>query len=214
MADGGAASSRVPPSWRISDPGVEPGPGVGISDPGAGGLAIRTRRLVLAVMSPATMTAVLTQDWPAARRLVGAEFPDEWRGDRWVWLADCISAAESDAAAVPWGPRLLLRTGTDGVAVVGQTGFHGRPDQEGVAEFGYMIVRAYRRQGFAEEAVRSLLGWAQSQPEVRRFRATVDPANEASIGLLRKVGFAEIGRRSHVERGEELVFQLAASRAG
>jgi ribosomal-protein-alanine N-acetyltransferase len=75
-----------------------------------------------------------------------------------------------------------------------------------VAEFGYMVVTAERRRGYAEEAVRALLTWAECQPAVRIFRATVDPDNSASISLLRKLGFTEAGRERHAQRGEEVVF--------
>jgi RimJ/RimL family protein N-acetyltransferase len=162
-------------------------------------------------MSAASMRAVLARDWPAARRLLGADFPEEWRADSWPWLVNCVPQAEADPGWVAWGPRLLLLPETDRAIVVGEAGFHGRPDADGVAEFGYTVVARHRRQGFAEEAVRGVLRWAAATPDVQVFRATVDPANGASIGLLRKVGLAQVGRCRHPERGEELVFELDAS---
>lgn len=172
---------------------------------------VRTARLVLTPMPIELMRAVVAKDWSAVGRLLGADFPDDWRGDEWWWLPRWLAEVESDRTLVRWGPHLLLRVHEDGRrTVVGEAGFHGRPGKDGVAEFGYMTVRAHRRRGYAEEAVRGLLAWAARQDGVPAFRATVNPANEASIGLLRKLGFTEVGRRVHPERGEELVFERAA----
>jgi RimJ/RimL family protein N-acetyltransferase len=158
------------------------------------------------------MAAVLGKDWSATRRLLGADFPAEWRADGWPWLSSCLAQVERDPGWAAWGPRLLLCR-DDGDPLVGEAGFHAPPDPDGIVEFGYTIVLARRRQGFAEEAARGLLGWARPQPAVRTFRATIDPGNAASLGLIRKLGFAEVGRRVHPERGEELVFELPASAA-
>ncbi len=175
---------------------------------------LRTARLVLAPMPLELMRAVVAEDRSTVARLLGAGFPDEWGADEWFWLPRWLSEVDRDPTLLPWGPHLLLQMGQDGSrTVVGEAGFHGRPDPDGVAEFGYMTVREHRRRGYAEEAVRALLGWGQRQEGVRTFRATVDPANDASIGLLRKLAFAQVGRRIHPERGEELVFERAASQA-
>jgi RimJ/RimL family protein N-acetyltransferase len=173
---------------------------------------VRTARLVLFPMPVDLMRAVVAKDWGTVARLLGAEFPEDWRGDEWFWLPRWLADVEGDPALVRWGPHLLVHVDDNGArTVVGEAGFHGRPDPDGVAEFGYMTVRAHRRRGYAQEAVRGLLGWAEKRQGVRMFRATVDPGNDASIGLLRKMGFAEVGRRTHPVRGEELVFELTAS---
>jgi RimJ/RimL family protein N-acetyltransferase len=176
-----------------------------------GSAVVRTRRLTLVPMSAALMAAVLAKAWPITRRLLGSDFPQEWRADGWPWLSSCLAEADRDPGWTAWGPRLLLLHEDESRPVVGEVGFHGRPDPDGVAEFGYTIVLARRRQGFAEEAVRGLLSWADTHPELRRSRATIDPANAASLALIRKLGFVEVGRRRHPERGEELVFEREAS---
>jgi RimJ/RimL family protein N-acetyltransferase len=165
-------------------------------------------------MSLELMSAVVTRDWSGVARLLGAEFPEEWRDDSWFWLPRWLAVAQRDPAAVEWGPRLVLGANEDGSrTVLGEVGFHGRPDADGVAEFGYMIARAHRRQGHAERAVRALLAWGEAQPGVRIFRATVAPANTASIALLRKLDFTATGRQHTPERGEELVFERGVEQA-
>jgi ribosomal-protein-alanine N-acetyltransferase len=107
----------------------------------------------------------------------------------------------------PWLLRpMLLR---DGRVAVGHINFHGPPDAEGVPEIGYTVLPAYRRRGYASEAVRALFDWAMSEHGVRRFRASVSPTNQASLGLIAKLGFTRVGDQWDEEDGLELVFEAA-----
>jgi [ribosomal protein S5]-alanine N-acetyltransferase len=105
---------------------------------------------------------------------------------------------------------MLLRTpdGSGGrqPIVVGEAGFHGPPDGDGRIEFGYMVVSEHRRRGYAEEAVRALLAWATADYQITRFRAGISPHNIASLNLIRKLGFVQVGTYHHETRGEELIF--------
>lgn len=163
-------------------------------------------------MTPRFMRAVNAARWTAARRLLGAEIPGEWRtGNRpWrQWLAARAAEAEADATFLPWLPRVqLLRPGdsTTASAVVGEVGFHGPPDETGRVELGYSVVSAYRRRGFAEEAVRALTAAAAAEHGVTRFRAGIAPDNTPSLNLIRKLGFTQVGSRHHEALGEQLIF--------
>ena len=72
--------------------------------------------------------------------------------------------------------------------LVGDLGFKGRPDDEGTVEIGYSVLPAYRRQGFAWEAVRALVKWGLAQQEVRRIVAECSADNGPSIRVLEKAG--------------------------
>jgi [ribosomal protein S5]-alanine N-acetyltransferase len=172
---------------------------------------IGTRRLNLAPMSLAVMSAVLTGDWHEAAHLVGSPLPEEWRRENWGWLQHHVTEAVHDPSSTAWGPRLLLRWAADAkrqgsIALVGEAGFHGRPDEEGEVEIGYMTAAKHRRQGYAEEAATALLAWAADKG-VTSCKASVDPLNGPSINLLCKLGFGEAGRYRHAERGEQLLFR-------
>jgi len=96
-------------------------------------------------------------------------------------------AVEIDASMLGWGLWLVLDA--RGRSLVGDVGFKGPPGDDGAIEIGYGIVPPYRRKGLATEAVRGLLGWAWAQPGVSRIVARCYAVNEASIGVLTKVGF-------------------------
>lgn len=173
---------------------------------------IRAPRLDLVLMTPRFMTAIHEADWMAAGRLLGAELPSEWRAgsESWrQWLGTRAAEAEADAAFIPWLPRVqLLRPEESRTkpAVVGEVGFHGPPDESGRVEIGYGVVSAYRRRGFAEEAVRALTASAAREHGVTRFEAGIAPDNTPSLNLIRKLGFTQVGHRHHEKLGEQLIF--------
>lgn len=58
---------------------------------------------------------------------------------------------------------------------------------------GYELARAYWRQGIMTEALTAVLSFAFDQAGLHRVQALVMPGNEASIGLLCKLGFTHEG---------------------
>ena len=61
------------------------------------------------------------------------------------------------------------------------------------AEIGYSVVRAYRGQGIASEAVAGLVEEGFRRAQVRRLRAYCLPENLASRAVLRRNGFEDRG---------------------
>jgi RimJ/RimL family protein N-acetyltransferase len=172
---------------------------------------VHAPRLDLVLMRPALMRAMLVGDWAVVEGTLGARVPEEWRTASWIWFGARADAMEEDPTTLPWFTRvLLLRSRAQAAAtaptIVGHAGFHGPPDEQGRVELGYTIVTELRRQGFAEEAVRALMAWAANAAGVTRFRASVGPWNAPSLGLVRKLGFVQVGVQWDEEDGEELVF--------
>jgi RimJ/RimL family protein N-acetyltransferase len=56
-------------------------------------------------------------------------------------------------------------------------------------ELGYVLGRAYWGQGFMREALETLCAHAFSAMSMRRLEAEVNPDNEPSNALLRRIGF-------------------------
>jgi [ribosomal protein S5]-alanine N-acetyltransferase len=128
-----------------------------------------------------------------------------------------LEKLRADAAERPWAPRLILLR-DDSSTTVGHAGFHGKPGTNAInspnaVEIGYSIFEPYRRQGYATEAVRALIDWAQRQPGVERIIASISPTNEPSLAIARRFGFVEIGRHWDDEDGEELEFELVGGAA-
>jgi len=167
--------------------------------------SITSRRLQLRLMSAEFIDAVLALERGEAARIIGAELPPKWPDDDATWLLG-FRRKQMDAASVPWLVRAVIRT--EDQAFLGHIGFHG-PPEGGMAEVGYTVFEPYRRKGYAEEALRALLSWAQNEHGITRFRASVGPTNDPSLSLVKKLGFVETGVQWDERDGEELVFELA-----
>lgn len=77
--------------------------------------------------------------------------------------------------------------------IVGGIGYKGLPDDAGTVEVGYGVNKAYRRQGFASEAVNGMAEWALSKEKVRFVTAQTEPENEISQKVLLRNGFVRDG---------------------
>lgn len=62
-------------------------------------------------------------------------------------------------------------------------------------ELGYNISPAFRRQGYASEALSAMIRLLQQELKVDLLLAGIMEDNDPSRGLLRKLGFQEEGRR-------------------
>ena len=94
----------------------------------------------------------------------------------------------------------------DGAEVVGGTGLHPRVG-EGAVEIGYWLRASRVGQGLATESSAALTRVAIEVCGIDRVEIRVDPANEASLAIPRRLGFVEEGtlrRRLHGPDGTPL----------
>ena len=89
------------------------------------------------------------------------------------------------------GTFLIVRDGT----VLGDCGWFGPPDEDGEAEIGYGLAPSARGNGAGAAAVELLVTWVLAQG-ARSVRAEVLPGNAASLRLLHRLGFQDIGERA------------------
>jgi [ribosomal protein S5]-alanine N-acetyltransferase len=107
-------------------------------------------------------------------------------------LPHVLHELERDPMQVGWQAWYWICDSPSGRVLVGGGGFKGKP-ANGIVEIGYETRAAYRRQGFAVEAVCALVDWALIDPCVNTVVAHADAVNAASIGVLRKCGFDDVG---------------------
>lgn len=100
----------------------------------------------------------------------------------------------------PWCSTFLIRRKRDG-RLVGACGFKAAPD-EGRVEVGYGVAPEARGEGAATAALRALAALA-FEAGASEVLAEVEPANLASLAVVRKAGFEQIGRRVD-ESGDEV----------
>lgn len=101
---------------------------------------------------------------------------EQVRGD----IARSVAAPPEAHAA--W---VVLRAGR----AVGFVNYHHRDMRNRRLEIGYLIGRAFWRQGLAREAVSALNDHCFGALQAYRVEATVSPGNRGSIALLERLGF-------------------------
>lgn len=170
---------------------------------------IATTRFELVSMSLRFMRLLLARDLAAAEAEIGASIPVDMADRLDAFLEFRIADLEIDETAQPWLGRAIVQTDADGTRrAIGSAGFHSPPGADGRVEVGYRVEPDYRRQGVASEVVRALFDWAAREHDVQRFRASVSPGNVASLAIIGRLGFRQVGVQMDDIDGEELAFEL------
>jgi ribosomal-protein-alanine N-acetyltransferase len=105
-------------------------------------------------------------------------------GETTAFLQRC-EKAWADGAAFPWS---LWRKDDGGF--VGSIEARVHPP---AVDLGYLLVQRWWRQGLMTEALRPVIAWAFTRPEIHRVWATCDIENEASARVLERVGMQREG---------------------
>ncbi len=122
--------------------------------------------------------------------------PEDKRHVDPAWLARVRRSPPHD----PWARGFKVVRKCDGTEV-GQCGFTGPPDADGVVEIAYGVHEPFRGQGFATEAAGALSSFAMADARVRVIRAHTLPVENASGRVLAKCGFSKVGQAVDHEAG-------------
>jgi [ribosomal protein S5]-alanine N-acetyltransferase len=181
-------------------------------------MRISAPRLDLVPMSPAFLDALLRGRRGEAAACLGAHVPEWWPDEHDEgFLRLRLKEMRDRPQTEQWLVRALVDRHTR--EMIGHAGFHGPPGKNGIGkadalEVGYTVFPAFRRRGFATEAVSALIDWARSEHGVHDFIASIASGNEPSLGVVRKLGFVRTGKQWDEEHGHELVFQLSEEGKG
>jgi RimJ/RimL family protein N-acetyltransferase len=158
---------------------------------------VLTARLELV---PFTLELILAEinDRHRLEQLLDARVPKAWPppfNDSSTQAFFLTQITEDPDAVGWWGWYFILRRPESRV-LIGNGGFKGRPNAEGVVETGYSVLAEFHKQGYGSEAIAGLVRWAFSHPEVTAVIAETLPNLHASMRLLEKLGFAQTGSGS------------------
>lgn len=159
-------------------------------------LRLRTRRLELIAGTPDVVRAQIS-DRDRFPRLLEARVARarEHGPDHQETEENMAQALEKGPEQVGWWCwYFLLHNRVTGHRVlIGDGGFRGPPADDGTVEIGYSLLPPHRNKGYTTEAVQALVSWAFQHPQVTRVIAEAQPGNTASIRVLQKAGFNEVG---------------------
>lgn len=165
---------------------------------------IETAHLQLIPMEATHFEAILGNK-EELEPMLGVRVPDDWPTFP-ESMPHGYEILKADATAANWGFYLFIHTGDR--VLIGEGGFKGRPDREGVVEIGYALVSEYRLRGLATEAAQGLTHYAFSHPEVMIVQAHTLYDGTASINVLKKLGMKFISSVQDPEDGEVLRWRM------
>ncbi|MES9519845.1 GNAT family N-acetyltransferase [Streptomyces capoamus] len=145
------------------------------------------------------LRAIEPDDWTAFAR-----FADDGRPEGRLELPRSAEShrawAKQQAVAEGGGDRFRLAVETTaGKELVGTVGSHRTGSCSGWFECDVMIGAEHRRRGYAAEALALLLRYMFAERRYHKCLAVIFARNEASLALMRRLGFTEEGRlREHV----------------
>lgn len=76
--------------------------------------------------------------------------------------------------------------------IIGDMGFKGGPDENGVMEIGYSMVPQYQGKGYTTEMAKAFCDWGIQKECVKKIVATCSIYNHASIRVLEKLGMVKV----------------------
>lgn len=162
------------------------------------------------LLDPSALRAMMDGDLAAASNVQGRELPSFFLEEKWLWEIR-LHQIETSPDDAPWLVRAVVLHPGD--AVVGHAGFHGPPDEAGMIELAYTIAPEHRGNGYAHAVLKALLDEATASPDVTTARATVSPDNAASLAVIHRGQFTQVGEQWDEVDGLELVFEKSVGAA-
>ncbi|MEM9443099.1 MAG: GNAT family N-acetyltransferase [Pseudomonadota bacterium] len=155
------------------------------------GSTIETARLLLSPLDEThagDFESLFRNDWEAIKQTGQIPFPATKEAMQ-IWIAKC---------SMPGSHAFCVSTKVDGQSI-GVVGFGG---SHAISELGYILGRAFWGQGYATEAVKTMVGLARSFG-LGGLQAYSFVENPASARVLEKAGFSNMGTivREYPKRG-------------
>lgn len=106
-------------------------------------------------------------------------------------IVNYLDNLKEDPELLGWGAWFV--TLADNNQVIGDIGFKGKPDKQGIVEVGFGIIPETHNKGIATESVRAIIEWALSSIIVKKIVAECLIDNIPSIKVLEKLGMTRTG---------------------
>jgi ribosomal-protein-alanine N-acetyltransferase len=159
---------------------------------------IETERLQLIACNKMHLNALIESERSLAG-LLGVELAENWLVFPEA-AAYSLKMLEANPQILRWGMHLFIKK--DENKIIGNGGFKGVADEQGMVEIGYAISPLYENQGLATEAARGMIDYAFSWSNVRMVDAHTLAEENASVKVLEKCGMTRIAEIHDEEDGD------------
>lgn len=155
-----------------------------------------TKRLILVPHSCELLHAEI-HDHAELSRLLNASVPSNWppesTKDALPFFLNTLQSSSENIGWLGWYALAKNANTAHSTELVGGGGFMG-PPSSGTVQIGYSVIDQHQGIGYATEVVESLIQWALSHSECDVVEAETEWANPASVRVLKKNGFSQIGK--------------------
>lgn len=124
---------------------------------------------------------------------LGIKTDEKWPTSDTMDILPIINAS-LEKNSIPSGFEFWMIIKKENMRVIGDIGFHGKPNENGEVEIGFGLVEHERGKGFGFESLKSIMNWLSSQDSVKVIKAGCLISNKPSTRILEKVGMKEINR--------------------
>lgn len=159
---------------------------------------IQTERLILReiISSDAEDVFTIRGNYEVTKYNSGAAYTEIAKAES---LINSITEEYQAQKALRWGITLKADE-----SVIGMVGFNYWNQVDNRASVGFDLAQAYWRRGIMREALRSTLNFGFINMGLHRIEADASIYNDASIALLKSIGFQQEGiqREQYYEDGE------------
>ncbi len=108
------------------------------------------------------------------------------------WLPNTLAYPDLYCWYTNW--QIVLKSTN---SIIGTIGLGGYPDDYGSTSIGYMIYKDKQGNGYATEALTTVLNWGFAFSILKKVNADTQSSNKASQRVLLKTGF----KYTHTEGG-------------
>ncbi len=153
---------------------------------------IMTDRLILIPVTLQLTTLLLSNDLAEIEN-VGIRMSEHWPTSDTKDILPIVHETLK-RQGTPSGFEFWMIQCKENNTVIGDIGFHGKPDENGAVEVGFGLAREEWNKGYGYEALKGIAKWTMMQEGVKTLKADCLIDNIASRRILEKIGLKEVYR--------------------
>ena len=153
---------------------------------------INTDRLILVPVTLEITKSLIDGNYDEIEKL-GIKTDEKWPTEDTKDILPIINNSLEEYK-LPSGFEFWMIVTKDNMKVIGDIGFHGKPNEKGEVQLGYGLVEDERGKGYGFEALKAIMDWLSFQDTVKLVQADCLIDNYPSSRILEKVGMKEVSR--------------------
>ncbi len=167
--------------------------------------SLETKQLILLPGDRETLEKAIRGNGPLEKHL-NVQVPDSWTEFGVRALQYSLNKILENEQEAGWWTYLPIHKADQ--KLIGSCGFKGSPNEEGIVEIGYEIMKPYRNKGLATELAQALVEHAFSYDQVKAVQAHTLGEVNASTHVLSKCGFSKVTELDDADNGKIWKWEL------